>query len=422
MNTSLQQKTTGYLLKWLPLVFLLGSVLFLGMLILHSRHMQGDLLRLKQQNVWNSFISSPASMTMQIRGEYTLAESSAITKSSPDEFSDTSLDYSPYTKTITFKTLTRHYNFNGRTFTLTTYVSLKEFFHLTVKVFATEAFVFLLLILAIVIINKKSSLRLWQPFHFTLQKASEFNLEQNQSLLLPEQTGITEFNQLNTELTNLIEKVNQAYSNQKNFVENASHEIQTPLAIIRSKLELLINEPFLTEKSAALITDISEANERLSQLNKSLLLLAKIDNNQFPEQDKVNVAELVDIILNYYQDHYADFPALNTFIQPGIYLTANRSLIEILFSNLVKNAVVHNVPGGFINIQLRESGFLIENAGLPVYGDPLLLLERFKKGNDGSPTTGLGLALVKQISQLYKIVLLYEYENGKHSVKLTFPV
>ena len=420
MSTSLEQKNTGYLLRWLPVVFLLGSLLFLGMLNLHSHHMQDNLLRLKQQNVWNAFISGPGSMTMQIRGEYTLTETAGIVKSLPDEPGDTSLQYGANGAGMSFKTLTRYYNFNGKTFTLTTYVSLKEFFHLTVKVFATETFVFLLLMLAIVIINKRSSLWLWRPFYFTLEKISEFNLEQNQSLQLPNQTGINEFNQLNAELKNLIEKVNQAYNNQKNFVENASHEIQTPLAIIRSKLELLINEPGLTERSAALLSDMSEANERLSQLNKSLLLLAKIDNNQFPEQDKVNVSELVDRILNYYQEHYTAFPALTKSIQPGIYLTANTALIEILFSNLVKNSVVHNIPGGFISVWLDSDGFIIENAGPEIKADPALLFERFKKGNDGSPTTGLGLALVKQISQLYKIGLVYEYENGKHRIKLSF--
>ena len=424
MKRSLEQKNTGYLLRWLPVVFLLGSLLFLGMLTLHSHHMQDNLLRLKQQNVWNAFIASPDSMTMQIRGEYALAEKPDFVKTQPDDLRDTSFQYvengDVNAGTINFKTLTRYYHLNGRIFTLTTYISLKEFFHLTVKVFATETLVFLLLILAIIIINKRSSLWLWRPFYFTLKKISEFNLEQNQSLQLPDQTGIKEFDQLNAGLKNLIEKAKQAYSNQKNFVENASHEIQTPLAIIRSQLELLINEPGLTEKSAALLTNMSEANERLSQLNKSLLLLVKIDNNQFPEQDKVNVSELVEKILHYYQEHYTNFPALAVSIQPDVYLTANIALIEILFSNLIKNAVVHNSIGGFINVHLEDSGFTIENSGPAIQCDPTLLFERFRKGNDGSPSTGLGLALVKQISQLYKMNPIYEYENGTHKIKLVF--
>ncbi|MES1223791.1 MAG: HAMP domain-containing sensor histidine kinase [Bacteroidota bacterium] len=424
MSKSLEQKNTGYLLRWLPLVFLLGSLLFLVMLTLHARHMQDNLLKLKQQNVWNAFIAGKGSMTMQIPGEYELAEKPGIFETRSGYTGDTSFQYvedgAPNAETINFKTLTRYYNLHGKIFTLTTYVSLKEFFHLTVKVFATEALVFLALMLAIVIINKKSSLWLWRPFYFTLQKTGEFNLEKNQSLQLPGQTGIKEFDQLNAGLNNLIEKVNRAYSNQKNFVENASHEIQTPLAIIRSQLELLINEPGLTEKSAALLSDISEANERLSQLNKSLLLLVKIDNNQFPEQDMVNVSELIEKILHYYQEHYTDFPALSASVSPGIYRAANAALIEILFSNLIKNAVVHNSPEGFIKVHLDSNGFTIENSGAAIDGDPMFLFERFKKGNDGSSSTGLGLALVKQISQLYMMRLAYEYENGKHRIILGF--
>ena len=96
-------------------------------------------------------------------------------------------------------------------------------------------------------------------------------------------------------VTNLINKVNAAYYNQKQFVENASHEIQTPLAIIRSKLELLINQPALTAKNASLLEDITDATNRLSQMNKTLLLLSKIENNQFPEIEAVNVSQMINV-------------------------------------------------------------------------------------------------------------------------------
>lgn len=424
MNKSLEQKNAGYLIKWLSVVFLLGSLIFLGMLNLHSRHMQVTLLNQKQQNVWNAFIASPGMMTMQIRGEYTLAEKPGKVKTEAVNLGDTSIRYveneDANSGMISFKTLTRSYNLNGRIFTLITYISLKEFFHLTVKVFLTDLFIFLLLMLAIIFINKRISLWLWTPFYSTLRKTSEFNLEKNQSLQLPEETGIKEFDKLNAGLKSMIEKVSQAYSNQKNFVENASHEIQTPLAIIRSLLELLINEPGLTEKSAILLADLSEANERLSQLNKSLLLLVKIDNSQFPDQDRVNVSELVEKVLHYYQEYYTDFPALTASIQPEVYLFTNTALTEILFSNLIKNAVVHNHSEGYIHVNLDVSGFTIENSGPAIQGDPTLLFERFKKGNDGAPSTGLGLALVKQISQLYKMNLNYEYEKGTHKIKLVF--
>ena len=420
MIKTLEQKNTRYLLIWLPVVLLLGSLLFFVMLNMHSHHTQERQLALKQQNVWNAFISQPATMTMQIPGEYVIQKNSLLPAKILNEPRDTSLLITGNSERLNFKALTKEYQFNNENYQLTTFVSSKEFLHLTIKVFTTEALVFLLLLIAIVVINRRSSRQLWRPFHRTLKKAGEYDVVNNQTVQLEPQTGIAEFNQLNDELTNMIVKVNTAYSNQKYFVENASHEIQTPLAIIRSKLDLLINEPGLTEKSAALLGDITEANDRLSQMNKSLLLLAKIDNNQFPNQEQINVSALVERILTTYQDHYNDFPSLRKSIIPDIFITANPALKEILFSNVIKNAVVHNIASGFIKVSLSDNEFSIENSGDTIVEEPEQLFERFRKGNIESKTTGLGLSLVRQITQIYKMGLHYNYKNGIHYVIINF--
>lgn len=420
MSKTLEQKSTRYLLIWLPFVLLLGSFVFYIMLSMHAHHMQEKQLELKQRNIWKAFVANPELMTLRVVGEYTIEESNPIAKKILNEPRDTSLYYPETADNIDFEILTKQFLWKGKQYQVTTYVSSKEFSHLIIKVFITEAFIFLLLLLAIVIINRKSSRLLWRPFYTTMEKTNEYDVIHNPSFQLQEQTGIAEFNQLNSELSNLIEKVNLAYSNQKSFVENASHEIQTPLAIIRSKLDLLINEPVLTEKTAALLGDITKANDRLSQMNKSLLLLAKIDNNQFPEQERINISDLLEKILNNYQQYYDEFPLLIKTIQPNIYITANPALIEVLFSNLIKNAVVHNIAGGYINVKLSNTECVIENTGHAIIEEPELLFERFRKGNSDSKTTGLGLSLVKQVAQLYKMSLHYNYENKIHKIKVIF--
>lgn len=420
MNKTLEQKTTRYLLIWLPVVLLLGSLLFLVMLNMHAHHTQEKQLALKQQNVWNAFVSQPSTMTMQIPGEYVILKNNGLSNQSRDEPRDTTLKIAGNPQELHFKALSKSYSFNNNHYQLITFVSSKEFNHLTIKVFLTEALILLLLLIAIVIINRKSSLILWRPFHRTLKKLADYDVATNATVQLETQTGTTEFTQLNGELTNMITKVNTAYNNQKQFVENASHEIQTPLAIIRSKLDLLINEPGLTEKSAALLGDITEANDRLSQMNKSLLLLAKIDNNQFPNQGRINISELVERTLTNYQDHYDEFPSLNKSIIPDIYIIANPALTEILFSNLIKNAVVHNIPGGFIKVSLSDAAFSIANSGGPITEEPNLLFDRFRKGNKDSKSTGLGLSLVKQIAQMYKMDLQYQYTNDIHHIVVSF--
>jgi signal transduction histidine kinase len=310
---------------------------------------------------------------------------------------------------------------NGAPYHLTTYVSSKEITHLIIKVLLTEAFIFILLLGAIVIINRKSSGLLWRPFYATMKKVKEYDIVKNQSLQLTEQTGISEFDQLNQVITNLITGVNLAYTNQKQFVENASHELQTPLAIIRSKLDLLINSEHITEETANLLAAIAEAGERLSQMNKNLLLLTKIDNNQFPEQTRINVSDTIETLLAHYQGYYDEnLPLIRKSIQPDIHLVANFSLIEILISNLINNAIVHNIPNGYLDIQLKSNEFIVENTGYAIEGETDQLFQRFKKGREQSKTTGLGLSLVKQICQLYQYDLQYIYNDKIHRVRVSF--
>lgn len=418
MNKTLEQKNTGYLLVWLPLLLLAGSLLFYVMLNYQAHHMQEKQLELKQQNVWRAFSTQTGSMPLHITGEYDIDETKTVPTGSSNEPRDTSLYYKGTNQHINFQILTGHFGWHGKHYQVTTYVSSTEISHLIIKVFIAEIVIFLFLLLAIVIINRRSSRLLWQPFYDTMQRAGAYDVVGNPLLELEKQTGITEFNQLNDGLTDLVGRVNKVYNNQKQFVENASHEMQTPLAIIRSKLEFLINDPALTERTAVLLGDITEANERLSQLNKSLLLLAKIDNNQFPRQDRVNISEVLEKILRNYQEHYEDFPILTKSVKTRVMILSNLSLIEILLNNLIGNAVVHNVPGGCIKIHLDEHKLVIENTGAEILQDPQELFERFKKGDDASKTTGLGLALAKQIALLHKFRLEYDYENKVHRLIL----
>ncbi|MCW3108249.1 MAG: hypothetical protein JWQ09_2755, partial [Segetibacter sp.] len=282
MSKNLLYKNTLFLLRWLPLVLVLFCILFYFLMRMQAHHMQEKQLLLKQQNTWNAFTKKKGAIEPNIVGEYCINEAIPIDTKYSDEPRDTVIYFESLNKTLPFAALTNRLQWNGKAYNVTTFVSSTEINHLIIKIFITEALILLLLLLTIVFLNRKSSGRLWQPFFATVKKMDEYDITKSPSLDLPKETGIIEFNRLNTELNKMIARVNSAYYNQKQFVENASHEIQTPLSIIRSKLELLINQPDLTKKSASLIGDITEANDRLSQLNRTLLLLAKIENNQFP--------------------------------------------------------------------------------------------------------------------------------------------
>jgi signal transduction histidine kinase len=383
--------------------------------------MQEKQLLLKQNNVWAAFTSQPANFIRNVQGEYDIKEGTLAEGIAENEPRDTIIYYRNTNESLPFEVLTTAYSWNGKTYLLSTYVSSKEIHHLVIKVFATEAVILLLLLLTIVIVNKRSSRSLWKPFFSTLQKVNQYDIAHNQNIELPLSTGTTEFNELNKVITSLIGNVNQAFHQQKQFVENASHEMQTPLAIIRSKLELLINQPELNKKTATLLSDITEANDRLSQMSRTLLLLAKIENNQFPDVEEINISNLLQNLIDNYKNHYdSDFPSITQSIQPEQWVKANRSLIEVLLSNLIKNAVEHNQPGGAIDIALRNTELSIKNTGVEPETEPNFLFERFRKDSHKSKSTGLGLALVKQICLLYRYPINYAYQNGWHEVTVEF--
>lgn len=420
MSKQLLQKNTRSLLLWLPLVLLAASLLFYLMLERHTHHMQEKQLLLKQNNVWAAFTAQPNNFIKSVQGEYDIKEGTA-SSNIENEPRDTVIYYQNILQFLPFEVLTSVHSWNDKTYLLSTYVSSKEINHLIIKVFATEAVILLLLLMTVVIVNMKSSRSLWTPFFSTLEKVKQFDISSNQNIHLPPSTGTAEFDELNKVIASLIGNVNQAYHQQKQFVENASHEMQTPLAIIRSKLELLINQPELTEKAASLLSDITDANDRLSQMNRTLLLLAKIENNQFPDVEEINISSLLQNFINNYQNHYnGDFPDISHNIHSDRKIIANRSLIEILLSNLVKNAVEHNQPDGAIIIILNDLELSIKNTGAEPETEPEVLFERFRKGSYKSKTTGLGLAMVKQICLLYHYPIKYFYQNGWHEVTVGF--
>jgi signal transduction histidine kinase len=407
MSQPLQQKNTRSLLTWLPLVMLAGSVFFYLILMGHMRHMKHQQLQLKQNNIWKAYAVDTSRVPIKIAGEYEIT---------PGETSEALMEDS-----ANLAWMKQTHQLNGKPYTITTYISSKEYRHLLIKVSIAEAIVFIVLLVSIMIINRYESRRQWTPFYSTMNAVRGYDIRQNKSLPLDTSTGIEEFDRLNKTLLDLIDHVDQAYRNQKQFTENASHELQTPLAIIRSKVELLIEGPGLNEDSAQLLQEITEANERLSQMNKNLLLLTRIDNGQYPEVELVALSPVVERLSHFFREYYENEVASTTItISPDIHLTANPALIEILVNNLLRNAYIHNLPGGWVDIRLSDKELVIRNSGPVLEEDPDRLFDRFRKGRVDNRTTGLGLALVRQIAQLYHYDIRYTYQDGLHQLQVPF--
>lgn len=278
----------------------------------------------------------------------------------------------------------------------------------------------LILLAILFLINRFLLSKLWKPFNSTLQQLKKFNLSGKEKIQL-EKSDITEFTELNEAVNIMTNRVSQDYEEIKNFTENASHEIQTPLAIIKSKLELLSQSENLKEEQMDTIQSVYEATNRLSKLNQSLILLTKIDNNQFKENEEVDMSILINKHLTNYEELIAaKLIKLTKNIEPGVKLLLNDALAETLISNLITNAIKHNIDKGFIEITLNKSMFSVSNSGILLTSEPSELFERFKKDNVSSESLGLGLSIVKKICDKYGYEITYHYFDFTHTTTITF--
>jgi len=261
--------------------------------------------------------------------------------------------------------------------------------------------------------------RLWQPFYQTLERLRGFNLS-NREPLTYTPTSIREFLNLRQAVEQMTGQIRKDYETLKAFADNASHEMQTPLAIINSKLDLMIQDQGLGEKHLLQLQAMYDAVSRLRQLNQSLLLLTKIENHQFEQAEPVGLAPLIEKKLMQLEDLVRDKHITVTADLQPCQLQMNAYLSDILLSNLLGNAIRHNYENGSIRIRLQQDMLRISNTGAPLSFDPGAIFDRFTK-NAQSEGMGLGLAIVRQICDNYGFSLTYTNEEGWHTLLLGFP-
>jgi len=259
---------------------------------------------------------------------------------------------------------------------------------------------------------------LWKPFYRTLTELRSFNISDNKSLEL-KSTNVDEFNELNETVKGMSFKVKRDFQNLKQFTENASHEMQTPLAIITAKLDTLIQDDILKSEQYDQINDIYAATNKLSRLNQSLLLLVKIENNLINDAEPLQLNILIEEKMQQFHELCLSRQITIIADLKPKEIIASKFLTDILLNNLFSNAIKHNIPGGKINIVLHDKKIIFNNSGLTQPLDQERIFERFIKGQK-SEGTGLGLALVKNICSLNSWNIAYHYSNLSHSFEIYF--
>lgn len=317
--------------------------------------------------------------------------------------------------------LTTAFKHEDRYFQLQVISSMVEEDDLMEDLLWSTVWLYLILVASIIIINNIVLQKLWKPFYKILHQLKSFRLDSNEKL--PDiQTNTTEFNELKIAANDLIQHSLETYTHQKQFTENAAHELQTPLAIVTNRLELLLEKEELETAQAESIAEVLQIIERLIRLNKTLLLLTKIENKQYFDNQPISINTMVEQCLDELED-FASFKNIKISIVDSNPLTVemDATLATMLISNLIKNAIYHNIPDGTVTIAYSKTGLRICN---PAKGQPLnadKIFNRFHKDSseENSSGTGLGLAVAKAICKLYGFSITYQFD-GQHCFEVNF--
>ncbi len=291
--------------------------------------------------------------------------------------------------------------------------------HLTIAIVKIDIATVFLILLLLTLINRSVLYRIWLPFYRSLAAIKSFTVNENHSISFPA-TSTEEFNMMNNHFTMAAENASREYKNLKEFSENASHEIQTPLAIIHTKLDLLVQQDNLTEEQCELIRSAYLSVNKLSTLNKSLLLLSKIDNHQFSKTSNIFLDKAIQTKITDFRDFWESRNLTYDIDTEETIIHTNNELLEILLNNIFSNATKHNTDNGFINIRLKNRKLEVSNTGTEIALDPKRLFKRFYKEIPTGENNGLGLSIMKEICIVSDIELTYSYKDKKHHFYLNW--
>ncbi|MBE0392403.1 HAMP domain-containing sensor histidine kinase [Flavobacterium sp. PL002] len=408
-----------YILYTIPVI--LFSAIFIYFFLLNEIGESNESILLTRVKVIQNYIAKGNTTVLnvfEVNNEVYIKEI-AKDRIIPQTIKDT-LMYSEIEKEyISSKMIEKNAIVKGKNYQIKVWKSTIEYDELVEVVSVVFIVMLLVLFLVTAYINSRISKLIWTPFKNTLDYIKDFSVHTTPYKKL-ESNEITEFSELNSSINHMTSKIISDYKNQKKFAENASHEFQTPLAIIKGKIDLLLQENTLNEESLTLLVSIEEATSRLSRINKSLLLLSKIENQQYEKTDTVALLPIIEKVRMVNEDFILDknmqFVCETTM---DLSFRINSELCFILINNLIQNAIRHNVNNGQITILIKEETLYIRNTGVLEPLNEVSIFERFEKKSSNANSIGLGLAIVKEISEANSIAVLYKYENNEHVFSLS---
>ena len=277
-----------------------------------------------------------------------------------------------------------------------------------------------LLLVGLFVITKRLSINLWKPFYETLNQIEKFEIDKSNHPKFTE-TNIEEFNRLNNSIEKLITKNTSIYHSQREFIENAAHELQTPLAVFQAKIDTLIQNADFTQEQYKMLSSLNDSVSRLNRLNKNLLLLSKMENDIYNEKQTINLKEAIEKHFDFFTEQAkAKNLIIKTEMNEAVAVKSNPVLAEILISNLFLNAIRHNVSDGQVLVTLSNHSLTFSNTGQSQTLVADKLFNRFSKSNPSEQGNGLGLAIIKKIADQNNWKISYSFANNFHSFSVAF--
>lgn len=421
MNKKLLQKTLNYYFIYAVLILItVGPAFYIASNILYEDDANEDLYAIKKQfdkftkddltvkdiTLWNKF-----------NRDVNLEKFNGIQK-------DSLFDHSYYDalnkENEPFRMLNSPVKIEGKWFTFSAKINMVEKENLIGNIVILFISLLLLLIIGFFIITKIISKKLWQPFYAALDKMEQFEIDKSTSVKLIKSTT-EEFNRLNNAIDSLIHKNSSIYQSQREFIENAAHELQTPIAIFKGKLENILQRKDLNSEQFKLIDDLNNTTTRLVRLNKNLLVLSKIDSNSYNEIEKINLNKIINNQLTFFSEQALSKKiSITTELSDEVVVNSNHFLAEMLISNLFLNTINHNVLNGQISVKLTNDRIVFSNTGtlLPLQTEKMF--ERFSKSNPTSQGNGLGLSIIKKIVDTNHWTINYHFINRMHTFEIVF--
>jgi signal transduction histidine kinase len=274
------------------------------------------------------------------------------------------------------------------------------------------------LVLGLFLGNRFLLRRIWHPFYATLEYLGNFSLS-GRAVAPPGVSRIAEFALLSRSVEEMTGKMQKDYMALQQFTDHAAHEMQTPLAVIKGRIDLMMQEPGLGSRQLEQMQQLQRSVSRLNRLNQSLLLLTRIENRQFLEKESVALKPIIEEKIETMQDWIKAQQLTISLDLEEASLMMHPFLAESLVNNLMTNAVRHNVSGGSLVVELGAGYLRVANTGPSERLDEGRLFQRFMKQHP-SEGVGLGLAIVKEIADLSGMGVSYTFESGRHTFTVTF--